>query len=138
MIRAVSLGALLAVLAASCGACEQAIAETRSVLCHCTGLNVNATVCQGSLDDDFCTSFVDPTYCGSNGIIDCYVGGAEDGCIDRPTGRASGRLARLIHQMDSIELDGLQDKHSCAAAGLTFTTIDECVCLTEEGVASPR
>ena len=52
-------------------ACSKANAEEHSVLCHCTVNYVPATVCVGTLDNDWCIELVNPTYCGSNGNLDC-------------------------------------------------------------------
>jgi len=50
MGRLIELAVLILASAASRHACSQAYAETRSVRCRCTGQNVNATVCAGTLD----------------------------------------------------------------------------------------
>jgi len=97
-------------------ACEQAIAQTRMVQCYCTGQNVNATVCQGTLDNDYCTSYVDPQYCGSSGSLDCYVGGAEDGCIDRVSSSPIA-IATIIRRIDSLSVPD-HVASTCGAAGL--------------------
>ena len=122
MRRLIELAVLILALGASCHACSQAYAETRSVPCRCTGQNVNATVCAGTIDHAWCTEYVDPQYCGSNGGLDCYVGGAEDGCIEGPSGKPEA-LSRVIESRDHIFIASFRDSSSCAAANLP--SIDE-------------
>lgn len=117
------LGSTLLILrlALQSHACSRAYAEVRSVLCSCTGQNVNATVCTGTLDYAWCTEYVDPTYCGSTGGHDCYVGGAEDGCIDRPFA-APRALSKLIESIDH-SIASAEERPRCATANLP--SIDE-------------
>jgi hypothetical protein len=61
-------------------ACEpHAVAQSKQVICHCTGAKTTAVVCVGTIDSNWCTSAVDWVDCDANGA--CQIGWAEDGCV---------------------------------------------------------